>query len=331
MLIDYYFFGEGRLKSLKILKNIYPTYSIKRSILFLINFLNQIGPKIKPDSKVLKDLYKKKRLPELHQTYSRAVLTHKKNQKNRIYVFDFNSDDELSSVTKVATNNIASAGLIREKIFLEKVYLNTSFNVPKIISFKKWNSGAALQISATPHNFYPHSKEINLPESLYSELKIICEVDKKSQSPLIEVFSKFDMANKELNKKAIKVLNMIPKNYLIKCGTCHGDLGSENIFSCNDASAPNDFFIIDWEYFSNYAPEHTDRVAVWLGARHKKIKALYRPNPKKLVEEFFSDFSAVNGGIASAIIAVIYLALNDIDLATYMLSNLDEEYLLGVF
>ncbi len=71
------------------------------------------------------------------------------------------------------------------------------------------------------------------------------------------------------NEAFVKCVNKIlSERELVKLSSCHGDIGAHNVYWNG-----KNYFLIDWERFSQRAPYLTDQVGWWLGRHHKLIKS----------------------------------------------------------
>ena len=199
-----------------------------------------------------------------------------------------------------------------DKIYNEKKNLDflkknkkilNQFDYPDLIGFKKNMNFCCLITSAIP-DFYKlyHPSNNNFP---FDKKRICIDLVKKSLSEIynLEWFKDFQKNNSDFKYLSNFILNS-NKNTNINLGFCHGDFGSENIFSLD-----NNFFIIDWETSFQLSPIYVDYVAFWLGKYHAEIKK----NSKTIKNKFFTHFS--NFDKLDIALSLIFLINNNFDLA----------------
>lgn len=321
-LLDFYFVGN-RTEALAALSYLYPSYSLKRSLLKVLNALNQIGPRVLPKNLSLHGAAVKS-LPVIGCNATRAFLLHKVEQKGRLYVFDRNDNGKFVEITKIALNEDAAKGIRREATTLAMLEGQTPFSIPKLLSFETWEGGCALRTTAVSSEQKAYDKRLPLPDYIFSA------VAELRSFTLPKTLSANEIAGWKtalLRTRVSSIYNVAKeirstKNFAVTAA--HRDMGSENIFCHYRANAITDFTLIDWEFFTDTAPALTDQVSVWLGCRHREIKGWRKVNVETLAKKFLSDFVNASGGQDAAVIALLHLADLGIDLAQVLIGDFGE-------
>ncbi|AEV35675.1 hypothetical protein PSE_1163 [Pseudovibrio sp. FO-BEG1] len=317
-LLDFHCVSDSRWQALLALRQIYPTYSPKRRALWLLNALNQISLRLRPVGFKLLTDFELNLLPTLKKSQTRAFLLHKMFQNERVYIFDFEPEDRMISVTKLARSKRSSQGLEREAKHLSDIAENTALSVPEVLKFSRWDEGALLQVSAAPKDFQIYDKTFPVPQNVLVAIK---KLETLSELPAKEL-SFWQRMFGRITEPSLKALadNVSPEQRFA-VGAAHGDLGSENIFTRGPSKNLEDFLVIDWEAYDSKAPELTDQVGLWLGQRHRSFKSMKKLNRAALAHAFLEDFKEKSGGIEAALLALTYLAYNGIDLAQSLIGD----------
>ena len=321
-IIDYHHSG-GRWQSFCFLLRMYPSYSKKRCILKAINALNQLLTRRPPTS--INPQHVSKFLPAQSHNEERAFLCHKVNQNHRVYVFDINQQGITLRAAKIALNESAAQGIRREAKLLAKLSDRLNFYTPDVLWFESWKGGCVLQVSALPSHFSRHPKGRAVPTNLLDEIANLRPKNLPKTLPLENIPNVQGARERSSSELFNSVLKGVDKSVELMVVAAHRDLGSENIFSSADASAPSHFALIDWEFFTDTAPALTDQVGIWLGTHHRVLKGGGITEIRKLQVAFLSDFSGFPEGKVGAVIALFHLAELGIDLADILIESRSHE------
>lgn len=314
-LMDFHFVGGSRGQALKALRQLYPKYSSRRWVLRALNAINQAGPRLCP--KGVASLGRaSEALPELPPGMCRAFLLHKISQNGRAYIFDRMPDGCSVSVTKLATTEAAAVGLRREAKVLLQIAGRTEFLIPNVLAFDTWEGGCLLRVAAAPSGYVTHDHVRPLPPQVYKAIEGLRPPHAAGALP----FQEFDGCREALGRATEPAITawapVLNSRTAFAATAAHRDLGSQNILSRAPAKSPSDFFIIDWEYYSDTAPALTDQVGFWLGGRHRTLKTLREGGRRQdLASQFTAEFANAPGGSAAAVLALLHLAYLGIDLA----------------
>ena len=165
MLIDFYYSGNDKLLALKALRQVYPTYSIKRKIAFLVNALNLIFFRRIPQEFNQVSSFFSFTTGKILNNGAKAILLHKINQNGRVYGFEFSERAEFLTVTKIALTETSRSGIIRENEILRQLSkAKLPFLVPSIVSFLESKEASILCMSAVNRDFSIHNKSNGLPD-----------------------------------------------------------------------------------------------------------------------------------------------------------------------
>ena len=319
-VIDYEFTGGGRLEALAVLARFYPQNSPKRHLLRLLNAVNQLTVRRKPsyDGPVAAAV---ERLPRPAPGNARAVLSHKIRATERVYAFDIDRTGHASIVWKIALTRDAAKGLEKEKSALEFIAEKTPFQVPRLLRYCGWDGGGMIATTAAAKPFLLHKKGTRLQPALFDAIGGLSgETNSLS-------LTEFDddrwrrtcgaMTNERLRNVISDAGDLAQLDFC----SCHGDLGSENILSINRGRAVSDFYLVDWEHFSQSAPALVDEVGYWLGAHHRSFKGWRTTSAPALTDLFLRWAETVKGGRFASVVALIYLASRGIDLAQMLIGS----------
>lgn len=313
-VIDFYYTGK-RLNGLKILIKYYPTNSILRLVLKIINALNIITFNFIPYNLNLAIFKNLKRDLSNNQAY----LLHKINQNSRIYILDFNLEDKINNFIKFTFSKSEKSKFKKELNNFNFIKNKVSFLTYSKISLLDSKFGTYLNIEPIDENFKSYNKKFPLPDSIYHEIENLRPSNLTSNLLASEIEGWFSLVKKIKNVKIYNIANKINPKKSFKVVAAHRDLGSENIFVKYPFKDLSDFTIIDWEFFTITAPELTDRVGVWLGKKHLEIKKRNIKKINNLTQSFLDYFSYKNGGVEAAVIALLHLADLGIDLAQILI------------
>lgn len=307
--------------ALKALSRLYPEYSTKRRMLKRLNVLNQAGCRLVPRS--FSRLAAAERfMPEIGKTQTRAVMLHKINQSNRAYFFDHHSDGHLLAVTKLALTEAAAKGIRREAEILRAIAGRTAFQTPDVLAFQSWQGGCLLQVSAVPECHTRHDKAHPLPEALFQAVAALRPSDAPAMLPAAAFDGWQEMRSRVTEPTIRAIADAIDPEGLYDAAPAHRDIGSENVFSQAPARELTDFWLIDWEFFTDTAPALTDRIGEWLGRHHRTLKGLGRGRQRTgLAAKFLEDFGDTPGGQSAAVLALLHLAALGIDLARELIRD----------
>ena len=319
MIIDFYYTGD-RLNGLKSLIRHYPSYSYLRLALKIINGINQITFKFKP-----KDL---NLLLFEHLNFnttgnSKAFLTHKFNQNNRIYIIEFNKKGPAEKFIKFTNSKIEKNKFRQELKNLNYIKNKLSFSIGNISSFIDSKNGMFLIFDAISNKFEAYNKKQALPDFILKEIENLRPKKFPNELMASEIMGWRRAIKYCKNLRILNIVRRIKLNKNFRVVAAHCDLGSENIYLKRPYTNPEDFIIIDWEYFNISSPELTDRVSLWLGQYHLLIKKKRKNQINKLTNNFLSNFSNHNGGVEAAVLAILFLANSGLDLAQILICYSD--------
>lgn len=319
-VIDYEFTGGGRREALAALARFYPRNSPKRHLLRLLNAANQLTVRRKPsyDGPVAAAV---ERLPRPAPGNARAVLSHKIRATKRVYAFDIDRMGHATIVWKIALTNEAAKGLEKEQCALAFIAEKAPFQVPSLLHYRDWDGGGMIATTAAPKSFLLHGKSNGLQPALFEAIGGLSG----EKSPLS--LAEFDddrwrrtwgvMTNERLRKVISDEDDLAQLDFR----SCHGDLGSENVLSINRGRAVSDYYLVDWEHFSQFAPALVDEVGYWLGAHHRSFKGWRTKSALALTDLFLRWAETAKGGRFASVVALIYLASRGIDLAQMLIGS----------
>lgn len=307
--------GPSRKRALAALLELYPSHSVSRRFLLLVNALNTLAFRLPPrDLKFVSD--RDGLLRPLDGTVSRAYLLHKLAFSERAYIYDRDASGQTVAVTKMAISDKAAEGLMaEERVLAELSQQDHPFRVPKILDFVQAKAVCVLRTEAIPPGFTHHPKGAPIPESLFESISALRPIDKPT-TVLAREIEGWEEALRQTSTQCLRAEGeKVSPQDLFEVGAAHRDLGSDNLFSKRPAQRLSDFYLIDWEFFTYSAPAQTDLVGVWLGNHHRALKGRGRPDVERLARQFLAHFDTTPERRVSAVIALLHLADQGIDLA----------------
>lgn len=320
MLIDFHFEGGGRSQAVSALQRLYPSYSVPRRLLKALNAFNQLSFRLPVQARGQLAVLQAQ-LPALSAGQTRSVLLHKIQQNHRAYVFDQDRTDALTTVTKVAFSDAASQGLHREAQALNLLAGRPDFRIPELLSYKTWEGGGMLEMSAIPDDFRIHDKRRPVPDALFEAILSLRGAESPVALPADQIGGWQSAQSRTRNPVIRRMAAGIQGDELFEVAAAHRDLGSENLLSRHPAVDASDFSLIDWEFYSETAPVLTDQVSLWLGRRHRAFKGRWKPAIGALTEAFITDFGDTRGGPRAAVLALLHLAAMGNDLACILVGE----------
>lgn len=320
-IFDFYHTGKN-INSLLSLIEVYPTNSKKRIVLKLLNAINQIGPKIFTLKKEIRFIDNK--LNEINERAFRSYLIHQFERKKRIYIYEYFIEKKTISFTKYSVLKKDYHSFKAE--FKNLRYLNkkVSFVTPipeKVYSFEKNYFFSMISLS---NDFKILDKKESLPNYIFEEIANLRPKNLPTKIKAKKIDGWKECLNKSKNMKIIEIGTKINPEKLFSVVAAHRDLGSENIFSKKNPTSACDYAIIDWEFFTDTAPELTDKVGIWLGKKHIVIKKRNLKLINEITIEFLEYFSIHKNGRESSVLALLHLASIGIDLAKILICQFDE-------
>lgn len=315
-LIDFHYSGASTMRAVCALHRVYPRYSLKRRVAYLVNAANLLLLGRRPALLGrLQDALTA--VPGIGADGACAVLLHKIGQNGRAYAYAFDHAGELKTVTKIALGNATRAGVEREHAILRQLAgRELPFQVPQLISFHASPRWCALTVSAVDASLRIHDKLLGVPGLLFDAIATI-----RPTSEPVELrrcaFEWFDATLPRVTNMAIgAVARRISPDETFSVCAAHCDLGSENVFSSSGAAKTQRYAIIDWEMYVPTAPALTDRVAFWLGQHHRSFKrSIGRWGSNAAAVSFLLAFEGAPGGVSAAVLALLGLADKGNDLA----------------
>ncbi|MBX3617918.1 MAG: hypothetical protein KF839_12410 [Nitrosomonas sp.] len=316
-LIDFYYSGANIIDSLAALHRFYPRYSLKRKIAYLMNAINLlIFRRVPRRLKLISDVVSK--IPVKAPDGALAILLHKIAQNGRVYVFELDGKGKPLTVTKIALTEAARSGIVREREILKQLeHVELPFDIPRAVNFIDSNGICALSMSAINDNLSIHEKSKGIPDYIFNAIASLRSSDAPISQP-ISAFGWFSSIKKRITNPAIiEVVQQIASDNFFAVCAAHCDLGSENVFSKLETDFDKSIFaIIDWEFFTEFAPAMTDRVAYWLGQHHRNFKREFGSwNARESAIYFLNEFRNTPGGEAAAVLALLALLHQGNDLA----------------
>lgn len=227
--------------------------------------------------------------------------------RQRMYLFFYDEKYNNIYFSKFLSKTDEFSQIFQEKKNLDFLKRNkkilNQFSYPNLIGYKKSMNYCCLITSAIP-DFYKlyHPSNNNFP---FYKKRISNDLIKKSLADInnLEWFKDFQRNSIDFKNLLNYILNS-NKNTYVNLGFCHGDFGSENIFSFDEK-----FFIIDWETSFQLSPIYVDYVAFWLGKHHVEIKK----NSKTIKKKFYTHFSTFDK--LDIALSLVFLIKNNFDLA----------------
>jgi len=189
-------------------------------------------------------------------------------QRKRIYGYAYLGDSDKPVFVKYGEGE-ANANLFQNETDALKVINDGKyqFSTTHLITSKISKEESILVSECLPHtakNIQPSTFQLP-PEllALSTNKREITPSELSRQKWWSEYEKIARKAAPEFYKKTASTLKLTSS---ITTTTCHGDAGSENIFS-----ADSGLLVIDWERYSSTAPLLTDPVGYWLGINHTLI------------------------------------------------------------
>lgn len=263
------FIAAGCLPSHTLIRKIFKVYMYLRIMVFFVFPLdsNEINGVLK---EWLTDQQTK--VKNLYPVFIWSLV----DGRERYYVHLMDEDGNKKYFVKITTKAQDYILLENEKNKL-KIFSNAkNFSVPTILAFVKNDVYCSLTTSYIDSGYRLYHPDTNIfPEEVSKEIsKNICTVN------INKIIGEIDVQPGVNINDFINFISSFDKDFLVKTSRVHGDFGSENIFNNKR------FFIIDWEISSDEAPYLTDKIAFWLGKKHKSIKK----NNLSVYNEFMGYF-----------------------------------------
>jgi hypothetical protein len=306
-----------------LLLRVYPRYSFKRKIALVVNLITGLLLRMTPSgTDVVVDRIRSCKHYVDNSIF--AVLFHKENQNGRIYIYEYTPDCTPISFTKISCELTSNLRIEREAEVLKNLYGRTiRFGTPRIILFRKVGDCLELSMEAAHKGFLTHPKKAGLPREVFDEIAILGGSLQKRMS-LGTDCAWLKTATDTIDSLRIKeIVARIPEDKDFAVCAAHCDLGSENVLSRPAANGEGlDYFILDWEYYTDCAPALTDRVSYWLGQRHRYLKRSFPPaNTCIILEQLFEDFSRQGHDEQEVTVALLHLVRIGHDLSVKVCGN----------
>jgi len=306
---DFFTVGANYRQTYQMLLKVYPTYSLKRKVVFLLQLmLRPVLHQARDRSVKLEEWIRQR--PRYRKNSIFAVLLHKKAQNGRIYIFEFSQVCAPVSFTKMTNQAVSDFRIEKEAETLNGLAGKTvNFRTPRVIDFVHKGTCAELCVEAAAPFFKNHPKSVGIPEEIFVEIAGLGFSDPIAIQPARDTVwfsTTAESIGSESLKKIVEAIS--PERFFAVC-PAHCDLGSENVLSHKSSKgADTEYLILDWEYFTDHAPALTDRVAYWLGQRHRALKrSLPRPNPDAVLVQLLEEFKGRGYDAEEVAVALLYL------------------------
>lgn len=314
---DFVTIGADLCQSRRLLIKVYPTYSPYRKVARVIHYaLGSLLTRSQGLREQVAEFVEKRSHYRGDSIF--AVMLHKIQENGRFYLFEFDRGCELISFTKVSTESNSNSRIRREAEVLGGIAGRTNgFRVPLVTRFCDEGSRVELCLEAAGAGYEKQPESMGLPDSVFRGIASI--LSRPSESFRFQDVPSWLLQSAETTKseKIRNVLDAIPPDREFETCPAHCDLAPQNILRRRRANDGEwDYFILDWEYFTDQAPLLTDRVSHWLGRRHRTLKRRYlRVDAKRILEELFVEFEGQGYTRSDVVIALLYLSHIRQDLA----------------